>query len=178
MFYIILILCNSRSWQFNYSQIFINKGKQAAFPCKELRQTLNVAWLMVMTRYDMEDTRGSPAKWYGNWVSLLLGNGQMLGAGVNNSFLHHSFSFRRMWKPCHCSYALPSPWRVRICILHKSPHSHSAGASSCSASSVFNMLFMYLSPKWVYDNSLLQRSLSKDRKRKNDRVSYSWEQEL
>lgn len=51
-----------------------------------------------------------------------------------------------------------------------------AGLSSCSASSVLNMLSMFHSPKWVYDNSVLQRNLSKDRKRKRNRAHCSWKQ--
>lgn len=105
---------------------------------------------------------------------LLLTNGRMLKAGVNNSFLLHSFTFRRMWKQC-CSYALLSRWRVCICVPHKSAHLHSAGVTSCSTSSVFKMLSMYHSPKWVYDNSFLQRNLSTDRKRKSNWMSCSWE---
>lgn len=51
-----------------------------------------------------------------------------------------------------------------------------AGLSSCSASSALNMLSMFHSPKWVYDNSVLQRNLSKDRKRKRNRAHCSWKQ--
>ncbi len=49
-------------------------------------------------------------------------------------------------------------------------------ATSCSASPVFNMLFMSHSPKWVYDNSILQRKVVQRKHKKEwQRVCYSWE---
>lgn len=56
------------------------------------------------------------------------------------------------------SDALLSRRRACICIPHnKSLHSHSAGATCGSPSFMFNMLSVYLPPKWLYNNSILWR---------------------
>lgn len=90
---------------------------QPGFLCKERKQTLNAAWLMVMMTYGMKDSRESLAKWYGNEIPSLLTNGQMQRAGVNNNFRLHSFTFRRMWKQ-----------RLHLCtaVTVESLHLHSA----------------------------------------------------
>lgn len=153
VFYIILILCNTLI-TLQYS---LTMQTASGFACNERKQTLITAWLMVMTSFEVKERGESQTKWYGNEFPLSTTNGQMLRAGVNNIFLLHSFSIQRMWRQ-YSSYALLLLWRVYICILHnKSLHSHSAGATSSSSSSVFNMLFVYLTPKRVYNISVLQR---------------------
>lgn len=156
VFYIILILCNTLI-TLQYS---LTTQTASGFACNERKQTLITAWLIVMTRFDMKETGESLTKRQGNEFPMSTTNGPMLRAGVNNIFLLHSFSIQRMWRQ-YSSYALLLLWRVCICILHnKSLHSHSAGATSSSSSSVFNMLFTYLTPRRLYNNSVLWRNVA------------------
>lgn len=156
-------ISNTRAPRSDHPQILINRTNSASLLCLKRNHILTEAWLLVMTRYYSEDKSETAAKWCGNEV-LSSENGQMLKAGVNSSFRLHSLRSTVVMHCCCCGEPAFS----------KNPLT--AGPSSCSASSVFNMLSMFHSPKWVYDNTVLQRNLSKDRKRKRNRACCSWKQ--
>lgn len=178
VFYIILILRNRRALQSSHSQIFIYKANSAHLSMKRDKQTLSEAWLMVMTRRDMKDARQSNMETEARHFTW---NRQILRAGVNNSFLLHSPSFRRTWKQYHCSYALLCHRGEPASAFCTNPLTLTQRGLVTVQHPVFNMLSMYHSPKWVGDNSVLQRNSSEDKKRKSNKkekqkLPCSWEE--
>lgn len=166
MFYIILTSCPDPTLQSNRTLKSLFTRQTVQLQRNGSRHS-NAAWLMEMTRCDVKDMRDRPGKV--TWKMERCSE-QMLRAGVNNSFPLHSgcgssavAMHRHHWGESACAFCTnpfthtqqgPVAVEHPLCLTH----------SPCIPL-----------PNEFYDNSVLQRNLSKDRKKKEQqRLPHSW----